>query len=354
MNPEMQLLVSLEEHLGTHGQALGQDAVKYVFQGMLGPGHLLTDPDHVMKRVGQEMDGVKPDPQEPLTEDLGPVWMRLNLRRAKAEGISPAWITEMMMHGPQPGYTRQDVMDFIRRHMDTIRAEGLQEAAARLEEEGYLPSHTEAYRGAYAPAYRVVSRSFQCLMPLLCVLGKQDGAGRRIISMDGRCASGKTTMAESLSLVLRAPVVHTDEFVVPHARKTPERLRIPGGNCDWERLQAEVLEPFHTQGRCVVNRYDCHGDCMLPPETIQETPYLILEGSYANMPALRELADVRVFVRTSEETRMARLKKRESAASFRRFQEMWIPLEEAYFTYYKLPDDGCLVIDGDGAGQQEN
>ena len=161
-------------------------------------------------------------------------------------------------------------------------------------------------------------------------------------------------MADSLSLVLRAPVVHTDEFVVPHARKTPERLRIPGGNCDWERLRDEVLEPFHAQGRCVVNRYDCHGDCMLSPETIQETPYLILEGSYANMPALRELADVRVFVRTSEEIRMARLKKRESAASFRRFQERWIPLEEAYFTYYKLPDDGCLVIDGDGAGQQEN
>ena len=69
--------------------------------------------------------------------------------------------------------------------------------------------------------------------------------GRRVlITLDGPCASGKTTLAGRLAKALHAAVLHTDHFVVPHERKTAERLRVPGGNCDWERLTSEVLIPW--------------------------------------------------------------------------------------------------------------
>ena len=45
---------------------------------------------------------------------------------------------------------------------------------------------------------------------------------------EARTALGLTQ--EGLAEALGAAVVHTDDFVVPHAMKTKERLAIPGGN----------------------------------------------------------------------------------------------------------------------------
>ena len=53
--------------------------------------------------------------------------------------------------------------------------------------------------------------------------------GRMLVTLDGPCASGKTTLAGVLAGIFGAGVVHTDDFVIPHSMKTPERLRIPAG-----------------------------------------------------------------------------------------------------------------------------
>ena len=73
---------------------------------------------------------------------------------------------------------------------------------------------------------------------------EQTNAGRLLITIDGPCASGKTTLARELADALHAAVVHTDDFVIPHEQKTKERLAVPGGNCDDERLLNEVVEPW--------------------------------------------------------------------------------------------------------------
>ena len=167
---------------------------------------------------------------------------------------------------------------------------------------------------------------------------------RMLITLDGPCASGKTTAAAFFGERLGVPVLHTDDFVVPHARKTPERLSIPGGNCDWERLTRELLGPWKEGGRAVVRKYDFRSDRFCPPEALPDTPLLILEGSYCNLPAIRALADLRLFAATDPAERRARLEKRESPDSLRRFDLRWIPLENAYFRAYRLPDPGCVLL----------
>ena len=178
---------------------------------------------------------------------------------------------------------------------------------------------------------------------LLDVLRKNEEK-RLLITLDGPCASGKTTLAQALARELNAFVVHTDDFVVPHAQKTPERLAIPGGNCDAERLLREVIIPWKQGQIPTFQRYDCHHDCLLPPESLTADGALILEGSYCNLPGIRAYADVRLFMTTPEETRLERLRRRESPESFQRFLDRWIPLENAYFAAYGLPDDGCILI----------
>jgi len=46
------------------------------------------------------------------------------------------------------------------------------------------------------------------------------------------------------------------------------------------------------------------------------------------------------------EARESRLRERESPESLKRFYDRWIPLEEAYFAAYDLPDPDCILIVG--------
>ena len=169
-------------------------------------------------------------------------------------------------------------------------------------------------------------------------------AERLLVTIDGPCASGKTTLAEKLAVVLDAAVVHTDDYVIPHGQKTPERLAIPGGNCDADRLCKEVVIPWKCGDTAFIRRYDCRNDRLLPAEKLPESRILILEGSYSNLPMIREHADIRVFVNTPWKIRKERLTRRESPQSLQMFYDRWIPLEDRYFEAYGLPDRECILL----------
>lgn len=173
---------------------------------------------------------------------------------------------------------------------------------------------------------------------------KASGVPRLLVTLDGPCASGKTTLAGKLAQALSGAVVHTDDYVIPHALKTPERLAVPGGNCDADRLAEEIVIPFKSGLPVRYRRYDCRNDVLLPEEPLPDTRVLILEGSYCNLPVLRRHADVRLFLDAPWEVREARLLGRESAASLQRFHDLWIPLEDAYFAAYHLPEGADLLL----------
>ena len=346
---EQEILRELRRQISLRPGMGQEDLVKHVFQAMLGPGHLLSARENVTQYIEREMEQIPAEDREPLTEKLSPAYCRLNLRSAKAKGIPASVIAGLMMYGEAPGgFTREDVLRFCEKLAGS--GESLfqdrmtnPEELGRIREENWLPSHSALYREKYFPAYRVIPSGWIPCMEIFRRIAeiRQE---RMLITLDGPCASGKTTLAEKLAGVLEAPVVHTDEYVVPHARKTAERLAVPGGNCDAGRLEQEVASPWK-QGKTVrYRRYDCRKDCLLPEEELPEGRILILEGSYSNVPEIRRHADLRIFVTASRETREKRLEKRESEASLQRFHEMWIPLEDRYFEAFGLPDGECIVI----------
>ena len=49
-----------------------EDVVKFVFQAMLGVGHLLSGREHVTEFIARETDTLQADPDEPLLEPLSP------------------------------------------------------------------------------------------------------------------------------------------------------------------------------------------------------------------------------------------------------------------------------------------
>ena len=152
---------NLRRHLETHPQAAEEDIVKFVFQAMLGVGHLVSSADAIQARLKNEMAQHPEDDTEPLTEELSSRWVRLNLRPAKAGGITPEELAERVYRSarqPVP-YTRQDVVGFCQTlNIDEMDREKTKEAAEQLQDTSFLPSHSAQYRTAYKPAYVVLLR----------------------------------------------------------------------------------------------------------------------------------------------------------------------------------------------------
>ena len=321
-----------------------EDAVKFILQAMLGVGHLLASREGTEEGIAREMGRVEADREEPLYEILSPAWARLNLRRALAEQIRPGTLAGMMLAAGRTDFTREDVAGLCLRVVPDGGESRKEAEFERIHDRNWLPSHSEAYREAYNPAYRVISSEWiPCMEAYQAIERKRGTIGASGYADGPLHIRAVHAGAEAGERVPGGSHAYR-RFVIPHALKTPGRLAVPGGNCDAERLAGEAAAPFK-EGRPVrYRRYDCMNDCLLPSETLPETRVLILEGSYCNLPAIRKFADIRLFLDAPREIRERRLARRESAASLRQFHEKWIPLEDAYFSAYRLPDEGCVVI----------
>ena len=154
---------NLRQHLEKHPQATEEDIVKFVFQGMLGVGHLVSSHQKNLEFIVREMDCIEADENEPLIEPLSSFWVRMNLRAAKAREMPPEEIETLVYVSAQyrpVSFTRQNVYNFCMK-LDGIDRERMEKAAEKVLDGDWLPSHSEPYREAYHPAYRVVRNDYR-------------------------------------------------------------------------------------------------------------------------------------------------------------------------------------------------
>lgn len=166
-----------------------------------------------------------------------------------------------------------------------------------------------------------------------------------LIALDGRCGSGKTTLAAQLAE--RFPgsrTIHTDDYYLPPAQRVPGWETLPCANMDLKRLRAEVLNPARAGQPFSYIAYSCREGAYLPPVSCQPARLVIVEGSYSHHPALADCYDLQVFVTCSKAEQTRRLQAREGDR-YPDFAARWIPLEEAYFTQHNIEDAADFVMD---------
>lgn len=160
----------------------------------------------------------------------------------------------------------------------------------------------------------------------------------QIIAIDGRCAAGKTSLAARLQEQLLCPVIHMDYFFLRPGQRTEERLATPGGNVDYERFLQEVMTPLRMGSAFSYRPFDCKTQSFTDAISILPKDYVIIEGSYSCHPALRENYDLKIFLTTKAEEQLRRIQKRNGEAALTAFREKWIPLEEMYFSAYRVAE----------------
>lgn len=166
-----------------------------------------------------------------------------------------------------------------------------------------------------------------------------------ILAIDGRCAGGKSTLAQSLSERYKAGVVHVDDFFLRPEQRTEQRLKEIGGNVDRERFTQEVIYPLK-EGRFpfVYGKYDCTVQKISGSVQVEKSPLMIVEGAYSCHPYFGDIYDIRVFVDVDHKTQKDRIIKRNGTEMLPRFLEEWIPKEEAYFQTFGIQGICDIVL----------
>ena len=157
-----ELGVCLAEHRRRCPLGTEEDIVKFVFQGLLGAGHLVSSERSARDGLKCELEGLAADADEPLYEPLSSRFCRINLRAALAQGIWAEEIAVRLCRSAEHEdslFTRQDVYDCCMAVPD-VDPEKMRKAAEKVPDESWLPAHSEAYRAAYRPAYRVLLKEY--------------------------------------------------------------------------------------------------------------------------------------------------------------------------------------------------
>ncbi|MBE6712832.1 MAG: hypothetical protein E7580_04845 [Ruminococcaceae bacterium] len=169
---------------------------------------------------------------------------------------------------------------------------------------------------------------------------------RVVVTIDGPCASGKTTFANALAEKLDCNLIHMDDFFLRPEQRTPERLAEVGGNFDRERFWDEVMNPIVRFDDIAYRPYLCSQGKLGDPIFLPWKKLYIIEGSYSQHPFVgKTTVNLRIFLDISPEKQKERLAKR-SPEKLERFLTEWIPKEKAYFEKFNIraKADLCLEL----------
>ena len=343
----------LTEALLARPEMRPRDIFKLCYQGARGAEHLLRDLSAARCYFDAEWDATPADGVVALVEPISDGFCRVNLGAWKAAGLPAKWLFDLFVataSTPVETDTLATLLEEADAAMSSLATrfsvEAWKTALAEYKAAGTPPiHHSEEYRAAYRPAYRVVSRRLARLIPILAAVNaRPEGDEPYIIAIDGRAASGKSTAAEALARLLEASVIHMDDFFLPPALRTPERLAEIGGNLHYERFCEEVLPRLRRPEPFSYGIFDCGQMAMNGTRAVDATPIRIVEGSYAHHPAFGNYAHLRVFSTVDAEEQMARIRNRNGAWLAERFEKEWIPMEERYLAANAIRDRAHVIL----------
>lgn len=155
----------LREHANQYPLMQPTDAVKLIYQNEFGGGHLIRDEEACLNYLRREYASVEKKSSLPLYEDIGNGIVRVNLTAVKEEDLEQLgreFIRSAAEHKGTMSRFLSKLSILANLVSKGVFVFGSTELAAYLTEyknQGYpVVSHSEAYRNAYHPAYRVIKK----------------------------------------------------------------------------------------------------------------------------------------------------------------------------------------------------
>ncbi|MEA4932490.1 MAG: hypothetical protein VB071_02720 [Lawsonibacter sp.] len=341
----------LKEHYDNHPGMELRDAVKFLYQSYMGGGHLIPDAPTSLSHLEAEWAQVDSTPSALLGEPLGNDLFRLHLDACKGLGLCPSTVNRLFLLTAQSTVPDSQGLSDALNLVSTLPfpREMVDDYLTQYRAEGCpLVRHSNTYRAAYSPAYRIVSSHYVNLIPLLAAIDQQMAEHSPVrVAIDGPCASGKSTLGALLSEIYRCSLLHMDDFFLRPGQRTPARLSEPGGNVEYERFKQEVLAPLCRGDSARFQPWQCRRGEFGPEIVAEPGPLTVVEGSYSLHPALRKAYHLRIWAEAPWPVRYQRLQARDiQGGLLKQFLQLWIPLEDRYFSACQVKQCCHLAVSG--------
>lgn len=332
----------LKTQLDKYPQMQPSDLLKLLYQHAYGCGHLCADEAYAAQQLRNEAEHMPESAENSAKiEPIGNGYCRVPLSLLQHTTLSIDTLNRMFMQSAIEQGAPQILVDLV----EDVQQSGVpydwqavRKALQRWLEEGAQTfSHSAVYHEAYQPHYRVIKQVFADFLPLFAHLDAKLQNTPIVLAIDGRCAAGKTTLAGLLQQIYGCPVVHMDEFFLQMHQRTPERLAEAGGNVDRERFMEEVLNPLKQGKKFAYRPYLCQFGHLGDAIDVSPAPLVVVEGAYCLHPALRSGYTCAVMCSVAPAEQLRRIEVRNGSVMRKRFENEWIPLEEAYLAAFDLP-----------------
>lgn len=267
------------------------DYGKLLYQNELGPEHMISSPEGVQEWLGREWAEVlRNSPSRsgenkasskaaplanptkifpakvgyPLSiEDIGNHLYRFHLTEGYELSIAVPLLARLFFltaKGHQG--TVEELKKKLSLLQDVSAAPGCPSLESWLKE--YLQAgcpalhHSETFRQAYNPHYRILRDDYAIYFPLLYQVESCLRQSKPVVlALDGPCGSGKTSLAALLAELFPSRVLHMDDYYLPLQQRLPGWEETPCGNMDLERFLQEALLPA-ARGQVIICRpYSC-------------------------------------------------------------------------------------------------
>lgn len=341
----MDFLSVVKTHAAKYPLMEPQDYVKLAFQNEFGPEHMIRDILRAGKAIQEEWSEIPEGDSRP-PEPIGNGLCRFHFSRDyDPEQAAPLLakffsLTAEMQKGSTEGFSEK--LEQLRE----FSVPGMEQFLKKYRERGCpMLHHSESFQKAYAPHYRLLRKDYAVFFPAMMAVWQLMSDGKpAVVSIDGRCGSGKTQLAALAAQLFPCRVLHMDDFYLPIEQRGPDWRETAAGNMDLSRFLEEVLLPASGGGELSFRPYDCQSGKMKAPLTLHACPLTIVEGSYSQHPALAENYALKIFLTCSMEEQEHRLKAREGDY-FQNFTRTWIPLEEQYFRICDTEQKSNIIVD---------
>lgn len=323
--------IFINYHKKKYPKMTNQDIIKLIYQETLGPNHIIQNIDKVKEFLKQEAKEASSSNTN-LYEYLGTNYVRINIHKFLEFNELDSLVT-LFLKSIELSHDLSLLKDNLNRYL----------TLDDLKDYDYLPiSHSLIYKNTYLPHYRIIKSSLLTIDYKVNQLSifLNSLKDNMIISIEGRCASGKTTITSYFKDLYT--IIPIDDFFLPKNTKKTNDLNIYG-NINY-RLVKDTLMALKKALNSNLDEFsykafDC-GKQEYYTKTIKLKRLVILEGVYSSSIYFRRFIDKIVYLYVDQKTQLERINKRDLKE---RFIIEWIPLEEAYFKTFSI-EDICDII----------
>ncbi len=309
-------------HLQKYPKMTTQDIVKLLYQNHFGPGHFIKDIKTINKYFEDELTNNNINYDENLYEHIGNNFIRVNIFPF-AKYFDKSYLIHAFYQSSLFNYNDHNLFNHFKSSLQMIKNDGF------LDNYKYNNvHHTNTFNKLYNPHYRVINTSFLSVDMKVRQLQNYIDSFKdfTILALEGKCASGKTTISSKLKNVT---IIDVDEFFLKKELKTKERLNEIGGNIDYD-LYEQCLKQIKPNTTITYTIFDCQSQSY-KNKTISISNKVLLVGVYSYHAKVRKYIDHLCFLLINEDEQLNRLKER---ILFDKFINEWVPLENKYFDSY--------------------